>query len=109
MKKLMTTAAAALMFTAIAQIPSASAGDQICGTWAFGGAFQNYNNAIRQANKIGANVLDLDRSNSPNAGKGYWVVAKGPYSRSYARSVARNWRSWGVRGAYAANRCFIGV
>ncbi len=87
----------------------ATAGSQVCGYWAFGGAFQVRRNAIRRARRVRAHVFDLDRSDSPNAGKGYWVVTQGPDSRSWARRKARKWRRMGVPGAYAARRCFTGL
>ena len=103
------TALAAALAGALMSATPAKAGDYICGHYAFGGAFQNYNNAIRQANNINGMVLDLGRSNSPNAGKGYWVVAKGPFRKHKANNWASTWRSWGVNGAYRAYRCFNGV
>lgn len=99
--------AASAMLGSLMSVTPAQAGDEFCGYWAFAGAFQNYSNAVRRANNYGGNVLDLDRSNSPNAGKGYHVVAKGPYqSKHRANRAARNYRSYGVSGAYAAHRCF---
>lgn len=79
-----------------------------CGYFAFAGAFSTYNRAQRQANRVGGNVWSLDHSNSPNAGRGLWVVARGPGSSSRARSWARTYRNRGVGGAYVANRCFYG-
>ncbi len=105
-----TKIASAAAFAALTlSATPAMAGDYICGHFAFGGAFQNYSNAVNQANRLGAQVLDLDRSNSPNAGLGYWVVAKGPYGPRGARKKARQMRNWGANGAYAAHRCFNGV
>ena len=107
MQTLKTIIAAAVVATSFSAIAPAQASDEFCGYWAFAGAYQNYNNARRQANRFGGDVLDLDRSNSPNAGQGFHVVAKGPYnSRSRANRRAREYRRDGVRGAYAAHRCF---
>ncbi|MEM8750865.1 MAG: hypothetical protein AAGF28_11215 [Pseudomonadota bacterium] len=96
-----TVALSTIAFTA----PMASAQSGPCGFYAFAGAFQNYNNAIRRARNVGGNVWDLDASDSPNAGKGFFVVAQGPGSRSQAQRWARQYRSYGVSGAYVARRC----
>lgn len=92
----------------IATSSQAQAADS-CGYYAFAGAFSTYRRAERRANRVGGNVWGLDASDSPNAGRGLWVVAKGPTS---SRGRANRWR-WqyrdrGVRGAYVAYRCFYG-
>ena len=102
-----TIVAAAVVATAFTMAAPAKASDEICGYWAFAGAYQSYRNAQRQANNYGGTVLDLDRSNSPNAGQGFHVVAEGPFdSKSRANRRARDYRYDGVNGAYAAHRCF---
>lgn len=107
MFKLTSILAATAIIGSLATVTPSQAGDEFCGYWAFAGAFQSYRNAQRRANNYGGNVLDLDRSNSPNAGKGYHVVAKGPFnSKRRANRSARNYRADGVSGAYAAHRCF---
>jgi len=85
----------------------ASAADS-CGFFAFAGAFKSFEAANQRADEIGGSAWGLDSSNSPNAGKGFWVVAKGPGSRSEAKGWRDQYRSFGVSGAYVANRCFYG-
>ena len=98
---------AAIFATSLSQVAPAKASDEICGYWAFAGAFQNYHNAKARAIEYGGTVLDLDRSNSPNAGQGFHVVAKGPFaSKTTAKRRARDYRHNGVNGAYASHRCF---
>ena len=77
-----------------------------CGWYAFAGAFKSYRSAQRQANRLGGAVLDVDASNSPNAGRGFYAVGFGPTNWAQADSVKRNYRASGVRGAYVAKRCF---
>ncbi|MDD9909002.1 MAG: hypothetical protein OXR62_04845 [Ahrensia sp.] len=105
MKKLLTycTIFAALGFTT----PTAIAADS-CGYFAFAGAYSTFNRADRQASRVGGAAWGLDSSNSPNAGKGLWVVAKGPGSRTQANNWRRQYRNKGVKGAYVAKRCFYG-
>lgn len=109
MKTINRLVMAALLAAPLIAVGPAHAGSEICGSWAFGGAFKNYNSAVRRANRLGGNVLDLDKSDSPNAGKGFWVVGKGPGSAAQARRWARNWKNRGISGAYSSYRCFIGV
>ena len=105
MKKLLPAAIAlaALSFGAAAP---ASAADS-CGYFAFAGAYNSFGQANRRANRIGGAAWGLDSSNSPNAGKGLWVVAKGPGSRRQAKRWQRQYRNQGVK-SYVANRCFYG-
>lgn len=94
----------ALIFTG-----PANAGSQVCGNYVFGGAFPTLWAAQQKADTLGAMALDLRRSNSPNNHKKLFVVAEGPYdSVQQAKNLAKNWRNRGVKGAYAANRCFTG-
>ncbi len=79
-----------------------------CGWYALGGAFQNLNSAYNRAGNLDASVFDLDQSNSPNAGKGYYAVALGPVSKRQARGYRSEFRSNGVRGAYIKKMCFYG-
>ena len=81
---------------------------QGCGWYAFAGAFQSYRSAQRQANRVGGYVLDIDNSDSPNAGRGMYAVAAGPTSRSGANAQRRRFQRNGVGSAYVANRCFYG-
>ena len=55
---------------------------------------------------MGGRVFDVDASNSPNAGQGWYAVGFGPTNRASANSARRDYRASGVRGAYVANRCF---
>lgn len=87
---------------------TAQASDGNCGWWAFAGAFQSRSAARRQANRVGGQVYDLDQSDSPNAGKGFWVVAHGPGGRNWANQKKRQFRNRGVGGAYIASRCIWG-
>lgn len=87
----------------------ANAGSQVCGNYVLGGAFQSKRNAHKLANKIDGFVWDLDGSDSPNAGKGFWVVADGPFSISRAKRMVRNWKRNGAGGAYYKYMCFTGV
>jgi len=89
-------------------VQTASASDGNCGYWAFGGAFQSRRSADRRARQVGGQVYDLDQSDSPNAGKGFWVVAAGPGPRGWANQRRREMRSRGARGAYVAARCIWG-
>lgn len=104
----LASAALALGLTAATDTP-ARAGDGYgyCAHFVFAGAYRSYGNAQRQANRWSGRIHDLDRSDSPNAGRGLFVVTLGDWSsRSRARSVAWNARNNGVEGAYAAYRCF---
>jgi len=86
---------------------SANAADS-CGYFAFAGAFNSFNKADRKASRIGGNAWGLDSSDSPNAGKGLWVVAKGPGSKPQANQWRHEYVRNGVRDAYVARRCFFG-
>lgn len=86
----------------------AQASDGNCGYYAFAGAFQNYRSAQRKARRIGAVAMDLDQSDSPNAGKGYWVVAVGPGPRRWAKRQERKLRRRGAGDTYVAARCIWG-
>ena len=104
-------AAAAIFAVYVAAAPSAQialASDGVCGHYAFAGAFSTRNAARKQARRVGGQVFDLDASDSPNAGKGLWVVGTGPGPRSWASKQARKFRDRGVRGAYVAARCMYG-
>ena len=87
---------------------STAASAQGCGWYAFAGAYQSYGRAQRQANRVGGYVVNVDNSNSPNAGRGFFAVAAGPTSRSGANSARRRFQRNGVGSAYVANRCFYG-
>ena len=86
--------------------PPARAADS-CGWFAFGGAFKSLGQAQRRADRIGGAAFGLDASDSPNAGKGLWVVAYGATSRGEARRQSNRWRARGIK-AYVARRCFYG-
>ena len=81
------------------------ASDGVCGFYAFAGAFSTRRAAQRQANRVGGQVFDLDASDSPNAGKGLWVVGAGPGSKYWANQRKRDFRRNGARSAYVASRC----
>lgn len=87
---------------------STAASAQGCGWYAFAGAYQSYGRAQRQANRVGGYVVNVDNSNSPNAGRGFYAVASGPTSRSGANGARRRFQRNGVGSAYVANRCFYG-
>ena len=104
---------ALVLIAVAAAIPAESfaAGGEIrvaeaCGYYAFAGAFGNYRAARRRANRLGAQVLELDNSDSPNAGSGLVVVGSGPMSRRAAERRASQFRREGVGDAYAGYRCF---
>ena len=99
---------AALAAAATLSISAGSAQASGCGYYALGGAFHNLNSAYNRAGNIDASVYDLDRSNSPNAGKGYYAVALGPVSRWRAKDYRRQFKRNGVRGAYVKRMCFYG-
>jgi len=103
-------AATALLVSALGTMTvPASAGSQVCGNYVIGLASKNWNTANKIAKKVGGFVWDLDLSNSPNAGKGFWVVADGPFSVSRAKRMVREWKNNGASGAYRKNMCFTGV
>ena len=105
-----TLIAAAFATAALSFGPSqmAHASDGNCGYYAFAGAFQNYRSALRKARRIGAVAMDLDQSDSPNAGQGFWVVAVGPGSRRWAKRQERKLRRRGAGDTYVASRCIWG-
>ncbi len=100
---------AALLFAASYGLSTTpvSAADS-CGYFAFAGAFRSFETANQRANAIGGAAWGLDSSNSPNAGRGLWVVAKGPGSRGEANHWRNEYRAVGIGDAYVANRCFYG-
>lgn len=102
----MFVAAAALAAVMAADVTAAHASG--CGWYAIGGAFQSRNSAYNQAGDLDASVYDLDDSDSPNAGKGFYVVALGPVRRSQANEYRRQFRQNGVRSAYVKKMCFYG-
>jgi len=112
MKLLTATAFSALILGAtlatasITTSTKAEAADS-CGFFAFAGAYQSYNRAQRQANRVGGNVWSVDASNSPNAGQGWWAVARGPSNRSQANRWKRQFQNRGI-SSYVARRCFYG-
>ncbi|MCB8836056.1 SPOR domain-containing protein [Aurantimonas sp. VKM B-3413] len=79
---------------------------EACGYYAFAGAFGNHRAARRRANRLGAQVLELDNSDSPSAGSGLVVVGSGPMSRRAAERRASQFRREGIGDAYAGYRCF---
>ena len=95
--------AAAIVAASFAAVPTAA--EAACGWYAFAGAFKSYRSAQQRANRVGGRVFDVDASNSPNAGQGWYAVGFGPTNRASANSVRRDYRASGVRGAYVANRC----
>jgi hypothetical protein len=107
-KKTLIAAAFATAAASFGSSHVAQASDGSCGYFAFAGAFQNYRSAQRKARRIGAVAMDLDQSDSPNAGKGYWVVAVGPGSRSWAKREQRRLRRNGAGSTYVASRCIWG-
>ncbi|MER0239789.1 SPOR domain-containing protein [Fulvimarina sp. MAC8] len=98
--------AAALGSAAFVATPSHAADS--CGYFAFAGAFSSFNAANRRANQVGGSAWGLDSSDSPNAGRGMWVVAIGPGSRGDANRWRNQYRSRGIGDAYVAYRCFYG-
>ncbi|WP_167591866.1 SPOR domain-containing protein [Jiella endophytica] len=79
-----------------------------CGWYAIGGAFKSRNSAYNQAGNLDASVYDLDDSDSPNAGKGFYVVALGPVRKSQANRYRQEFRQNGVSSAYVKKMCFYG-
>ncbi len=102
---LKTVLAATLAVTALTLSAERTPAEAACGFWAFAGAFQNYNNAQRRQRQVGGSIWDLDSSDSPNAGKGFFVIAEGPGSRAQANRWKRQFRNNGARSAYVARRC----
>lgn len=103
-KTLIKTAAV----VALLAVGTHSASANGCGWYALGGAFQNLNLAYNHAGDLDASVYDLDQSNSPNAGKGYYAVALKGGSKWRAREYRNEFRRNGVRSAYIKNMCFYG-
>ncbi|MDY8108112.1 hypothetical protein U0C82_02975 [Fulvimarina sp. 2208YS6-2-32] len=99
-------AAALFVLSAFAATPSAAADS--CGFFAIAGAFPSFPGADRRSDEIGGSAWGLDSSDSPNAGRGLWVVAEGPGSRAQAEGWARDYRAKGVGDAYVTRRCFFG-
>lgn len=110
MKKLIRLAAVTVALSGFAGLTApepASANDpfkvaQACGWYVVLGCYDSYRQASRQANRIGAGVVDTN--NYPNFRNGYFCAADGPYSRSRARQLRRSWRGT-VRDAYAKSAC----
>ena len=65
MSKSKITIAAAMIFSGTAITTPSNAGSQVCGYYAFGGAFQSQRSAQRVANQLNAMALDLRTSDSP--------------------------------------------
>jgi hypothetical protein len=88
--------------------PGAVVAEDLCGWFAFAGAYSSKSAARREARKIDLEYYDLDESDSPNAGEGFWVVAAGPYdtAREARREARRLNREEDVDGAYAKELCF---
>lgn len=108
MRKLVLVLAVAAMAAGSAP-PAAVAQEELCGWFAFAGAYSSRSAARREARRLDMDFYDLDESDSPNAGEGFWVVASGPYDRArQARREARRLaREEGVDGAYAKEICFF--
>ncbi|EAU41447.1 hypothetical protein FP2506_01730 [Fulvimarina pelagi HTCC2506] len=87
---------------------SPSSAADSCGYFAFAGAFSSFSAADNHASQVGGAAWGVDSSDSPNAGRGLWVVAIGPGSRSDANRWRREYQTRGVRDAYVARRCFYG-
>ena len=100
--------AVALSLGAGVAIPKAHASDgSDCGYFVFVGAFKSYSSAARKARRVGGEVYDLDYSDSPSAGRGFYAVTVGSSgSRRTAEKMARGARYDGDRDAYVAFRCF---
>jgi hypothetical protein len=98
--------AAAILLSGLAG--PAHAEEELCGYFAFAGAYGSERTARREARRLDIDFYDLDESDSPNAGEGYYVVASGPFdSGAEARREARRLnREPGVDGAYAKELCF---
>ena len=70
----------------------ATAGSQVCGWYAFAGAYPSQTRAEDEANQLNAMALDLRTSNSSNNRKKMWVVAEGPLEKDEARRLAKRWK-----------------
>jgi hypothetical protein len=88
--------------------PTVVVAEDVCGWFAFAGAYSSRSVARREARNLDLDFYDLDESDSPNAGEGLWVVAAGPYDsgRAARREARRLEREEYVDGAYAGRRCF---
>lgn len=102
-----TVIAAGAFAVATSAIQPAKAADS-CGWFAFAMATKSSSAAHRAASRFGGNVWNVDYSNSPNAGQGWYTVALGPGSKSSARKWRNRYKSRGARRAYIGNRCFYG-
>ena len=101
----LTAVLASAMTVAFTPIPAAQASDGVCGWYAFAMATKNRRAANKAARKYGGQVYDVDESDSPNAGQGWWTVARGPGSKRWANQRRNEYRSRGASGAYVASRC----
>ena len=98
---LIATAAASANFT------TAQASDEFCGYWAFAGAFQNPGNAHRRAIATAVQFSILTAPTAQTQDRDITLLPKVRISsKSRANRRAREYRQDGVRGAYAAHRCF---
>lgn len=78
-----------------------------CAYFVFAGAYRSYRRAASQAAWTGGEVRDLDASNSPNAGRGFYVITRGQSrDRAIAERLLRRHRHELPRDAYVAHRCF---
>jgi hypothetical protein len=94
--------------TMTATTPGIVIAEDICGWFAFAGAYSSRSVARREARQLDLDFYDLDESDSGNAGEGLWVVASGPFARASQarREVRRLERDEDVEDAYASQRCF---
>ena len=94
--------------TLTASTPTVVMAEDICGWFAFAGAYSSRSVARREARKLDLDYYDLDESDSDSAGEGLWVVASGPFERGSQarREVRRLDREEDVEEAYASQRCF---
>lgn len=98
----------AVLVAATASTALPTPAEAACGWYAFAGAYKSRRAAQRQARRLNGIVFDVDASDSPNAGQGWYAVGFGPTDWAQADTIKRNYRADGVRGAYAARRCFYG-
>ena len=104
---LRTITIATVAAAAVCLSTPATAGSQVCGWYAFAGAYSKPAQARKEARELGAMALDLRTSNSPNNHKRLWVVAEGPLDKGEAKRLAKKWKKK-VGAGYIANRCFTG-
>jgi hypothetical protein len=106
MRRMIMGLAAAAILTA--STPSVALAEDICGWFAFAGAYSSRSVARREARQLDLDYYDLDESDSDSAGEGLWVVAAGPFERGSQarREVRRLEREEDVEDAYASQRCF---